>query len=68
MTILFTSHNLFFVEKWANKMLVLDKGKAIFEGDHVEGLNNPKVKNILGSYEEIGKLFNNKRIELATQF
>ena len=53
MTILFTSHNLFFVENWAEKMLVLDNGKGIFEGSYKEGIKNPKIKNLLGSYDEI---------------
>jgi cobalt/nickel transport system ATP-binding protein len=53
MTILFTSHNLYFVENWANKMLVLDNGKAIFEGDPKKGLSYPYIKEILGNYEDI---------------
>jgi len=56
MTILFTSHNLFFVEKWATKMLVIDKGQQIFEGIPAEGLKNSEVRKLLGSYEEIAKL------------
>ena len=56
MTILFTSHNLFFVENWAEKMLVLDHGTAIYEGDNKIGLTNPKVKELLGSYTEIEDL------------
>jgi cobalt/nickel transport system ATP-binding protein len=56
MTILFTSHNLFFVENWADKMLVLNGGKSIFEGDPKKGLDHPKVKIIMGSYDEISEL------------
>ncbi|MFX1256243.1 MAG: energy-coupling factor ABC transporter ATP-binding protein [Promethearchaeota archaeon] len=56
MTILFTSHNLFFVEKWADKMLVLNSGKGIFEGAPKEGLNHPRIKKLLGSYDEISEL------------
>jgi len=56
MTILFTSHNLFFIENWANKMLIMDNGKNIFEGNPNEGLSNPKVLQLLGSYDEIKKL------------
>ncbi|MFX1477518.1 MAG: energy-coupling factor ABC transporter ATP-binding protein, partial [Promethearchaeota archaeon] len=52
-TILFTTHNLFFVENWASKMLVLDGGNVVFEGTPNEGLNNPIVMNLLGSYDEI---------------
>lgn len=53
LTILFTTHNLFFVENWAEKMLFLNNGTNIFEGKPEEGLNNPKVQEILGSYDEI---------------
>ena len=56
MTILFTSHNLFFVENWASKIMVLQDGKALFEGDPKEGLKNPNVKKIMGSYDQINEL------------
>ena len=53
LTILFTTHNLFFVENWADKMLFLNNGTGIFEGKPEEGLNRPNVRDILGSYDEI---------------
>lgn len=56
MTILFTTHNLFFVENWANKMLVLDNGKGIYEGKPKEGLNDTQVLELLGSYDKIRDL------------
>lgn len=61
MTILFTSHNLFFVENWANKMLVLEDGKALFEGEPKEGLKHPNVKKIMGSYDLIKELIQNNK-------
>ena len=60
MTILFTSHNLFFVENWAEKILVLDNGKGVFEGMYEEGIKIPKIKNLLGSYDEIRNLLEKK--------
>ena len=60
MTILFTTHNLFFIEHWADKVLVLNDGKAVFEGNIEEGLNSPKIKKLLGSYENILNLLNQK--------
>lgn len=57
MTILFTSHNLFFVEKWAEKVFVLKEGRKLFEGNPLESLNQPEVKELLGSYEQIERLF-----------
>jgi len=56
MTILFTTHNLFFVENWADKMLILNNGKKLFEGLPTEGLKDQFIMNLLGSYEEILKL------------
>lgn len=61
MTILFTSHNLFFVENWANKMLVLEDGKVLFEGEPKEGLKHPNVKKIMGSYDLIKELIQNNK-------
>ena len=58
MTILFTTHNLFFIEHWADKMLVLNDGKAIFEGSPDDGLNNTIIKDLLGSYNELLNLLN----------
>ena len=60
MSILFTTHNLFFIEHWADRVLVLNDGKAVFEGNIEEGLNNPKIKKLLGSYEDILNLLNQK--------
>ena len=60
-TILFTTHNLFFVENWAEKMLVLHDGKIVFEGTPLEGLNNSNVRALLGSYDEILSLIKKER-------
>ena len=60
MTILFTTHNLFFIEYWADKMLVLNDGKVIFEGIPKDGLNHPNIKQFLGSYNELLTLINQK--------
>lgn len=61
MTILFTTHNLFFVEHWADQMVVLNDGKKIFDGNPKEGLSNTDVKNLMGSYEEIFDLIQNHK-------
>ena len=52
-TILFTTHNLFFVEKWAYRMLFLDNGRISFNGTPQEGLSDSNVNKILGSYDDI---------------
>ncbi|MHA2009024.1 MAG: energy-coupling factor ABC transporter ATP-binding protein [Promethearchaeota archaeon] len=60
-TILFTSHNLFFIEKWAKKIFLLDNGQKVYEGSPKVGLNSPEVKKILGSYMELDDLISHKR-------
>ncbi len=60
MTILFTTHNLFFIENWADRMLVLNDGDAIFEGNPKDGLNHPKIMQLLGSYNDILALIDQK--------
>ncbi len=57
MTILFTTHNLFFAEKWAKDCLILKDGRTFYEGDPLEGLEKPEVKELLGSYEQIERMF-----------
>ncbi|MFW9878087.1 MAG: energy-coupling factor ABC transporter ATP-binding protein [Candidatus Thorarchaeota archaeon] len=59
-TIFFTTHNLFFVENWAEKILVLNEGKIVFKGTPLEGLNNSNVRALLGSYDDILSLFEKK--------
>jgi energy-coupling factor transporter ATP-binding protein EcfA2 len=55
-TILFTSHNLFFVRNWADKMFVLEEGGTKYEGNPLKGLKKPEIQNLLGSYQEILKI------------
>lgn len=61
LTILFTTHNMFFVENWAEKMLVIDKGTTMFEGNPIDGLNDPDIKNLIGSYEELLEILKDKK-------
>jgi energy-coupling factor transporter ATP-binding protein EcfA2 len=53
MTILFTTHNLFFVEYWAQKMLVLKDGTSLYEGDPLEGLKDSRVIDLLGNNDDL---------------
>jgi energy-coupling factor transporter ATP-binding protein EcfA2 len=65
MTIIYSTHNLFFIENWAENVLLLDRGKGIFEGDPKEGLMNPRMKSIMGSYAELKELID-KHKKIAT--
>ncbi|MFX1379058.1 MAG: energy-coupling factor ABC transporter ATP-binding protein [Promethearchaeota archaeon] len=57
-TILFTTHNLFFVEHWADELIVLDNGRVIFGGQPNQGLGDVNIKKLLGSYDDILALLN----------
>ncbi|MFX0023629.1 MAG: energy-coupling factor ABC transporter ATP-binding protein [Candidatus Hermodarchaeota archaeon] len=60
-TIFFTTHNLFFVEHWADELIVLDNGQVIFEGTPKDGLQDLSVKKLLGSYNDILSLVKKSR-------
>ena len=60
-TILFTSHNYFFVENWADTMLVMNDGENIFYGNPKEGLNKENVRNAIGDLNEIKLLLTNQK-------
>ncbi|MFW9896786.1 MAG: energy-coupling factor ABC transporter ATP-binding protein [Candidatus Thorarchaeota archaeon] len=60
-TLLFTTHNLFFVENWAEKMVVLHDGKIVFEGSPQQGLKDTDVNNLLGSYNDIISLLKKEK-------
>lgn len=61
MTILFTTHNIFFVENWAHKMLFLHDGEKLYEGSPKQGLNNSFIMNLVGSYKDFIDLLNNSK-------
>lgn len=50
MTFLFTSHERFFIENWADQMLFLNSGSRIFLGSPKEGLKHPRVARGLGDW------------------
>ncbi|MFX1450389.1 MAG: energy-coupling factor ABC transporter ATP-binding protein [Promethearchaeota archaeon] len=56
LTVLFTTHNQFFIENWANYVIILDDGKIIFKGNPIEALNNSRVQEIIGTWDEIMKI------------
>ncbi|MHA1380849.1 MAG: energy-coupling factor ABC transporter ATP-binding protein [Candidatus Helarchaeota archaeon] len=55
-TILFTTHNHFFIEFWADAVLVLNDGKIIFNGNPVDALKDSKVQKTIGTWNEIMNL------------
>lgn len=55
-TILFSTHNHFFIEFWANSVIILDKGQIIFNGKPRDALNDPQVQRAIGTWDEIMNL------------
>ncbi|MHA1752239.1 MAG: energy-coupling factor ABC transporter ATP-binding protein [Candidatus Helarchaeota archaeon] len=53
MTILFTTHNHFFIQFWADRMVVLKNGKIIYKGIPNKGLNLPEVKKAIGTWDSV---------------
>jgi len=55
LAILFASHDQRF-HKWSENLLVLNRGKMIFCGTTVEGMQNQMVKDALGDLSELDEL------------
>ena len=55
----FSSHNLFFVENLTEHMLFLAIGKIIFDDTPLKGLGDTRIKNLLGSYDDLLSLIKN---------
>ena len=61
LTIIFTTHNYFFVENWADTMLVMNSGEKIFYGDPKEGLEKENVRSAIGDLDEIRLLLTSQK-------
>ncbi|UCE09865.1 MAG: ABC transporter ATP-binding protein [Candidatus Thorarchaeota archaeon] len=53
LSILFTTHNRFFIENWTDSMAVLDKGRIIFDGSPQEALSSPDLVDKIGNWEQL---------------
>ncbi|MHA1269034.1 MAG: energy-coupling factor ABC transporter ATP-binding protein [Candidatus Helarchaeota archaeon] len=53
LTVLFTTHNHFFIQYWADRMVVLKLGKVIFVGDPNIGLNQSEIKDAIGTWDSV---------------
>lgn len=54
MSLLYTTHNRFFLENWADSIAVLDNGKLIYDGATESALLDTSINKQTGNWEELG--------------
>jgi energy-coupling factor transporter ATP-binding protein EcfA2 len=52
-SVLYTTHNRFFLENWADSVLVLNNGRIIFDGPTNEALSNQSVLDQIGDWNKL---------------
>ncbi len=52
-SVLYTTHNRFFLENWADSVVVLRRGQVIFDGSTEEALGTPGVIAQIGDWEHL---------------
>ncbi|MHA1928157.1 MAG: energy-coupling factor ABC transporter ATP-binding protein [Candidatus Thorarchaeota archaeon] len=52
-SVLFTTHNRFFLENWADSVVVLKEGRVIFDGPTDEALSNQLVLDQIGNWDKL---------------
>jgi len=65
-TVVFSSHNYSLVEKWADRMIVLNGGFSIFCGDSRIGFQDEALIKILGDPAELDNLSRKPKVSLMT--
>ncbi|NHI83733.1 MAG: ABC transporter ATP-binding protein [Candidatus Thorarchaeota archaeon] len=53
MSVLYTTHNRFFLENWADSVLVLRNGSVLYDGSVNEALAREDVLNQIGNWEHL---------------
>jgi len=54
-SVLYTTHNRFFLENWADSVLVLNKGRVIYDGPIDEALDTPLVLEQVGNWNQLAQ-------------
>ncbi len=52
-SVLFTTHNRFFVENWAESVVVMDAGRVVFDGPVEDALADERVRSVIGDWESL---------------
>jgi len=53
-SVLYTTHNRFFLENWADSVAVLHEGKVIYDGPTERALEDSSINRETGNWEELG--------------
>jgi len=54
MSLLYTTHNRFFLENWADSIAVLHDGKLIYDGPTESALQDNSINKQTGNWDELG--------------
>jgi len=54
MSLLYTTHNRFFLENWADSIAVLHGGKLIYDGPTESALQDNSINKQTGNWNELG--------------
>ncbi|MHA2082784.1 MAG: energy-coupling factor ABC transporter ATP-binding protein [Candidatus Thorarchaeota archaeon] len=60
-SVLFTTHNRFFLENWADSVAVLKNGQIIFDGPTDEALRNSAVLEQIGNWDRLKERMKSSR-------
>ena len=58
-SILFTTHDRFFIENWSDTVAVLEEGKIVFDGPTSDALDDDTVTRNIGDWEQLRKKIRN---------
>ncbi|MHA1858114.1 MAG: energy-coupling factor ABC transporter ATP-binding protein [Candidatus Thorarchaeota archaeon] len=50
-SVMFTTHNRFFVENWADSVVVMHEGRVVFDGNVDEALNDDRIITLMGDWD-----------------
>ncbi len=54
-SVLYTTHNRFFLENWADSVLVLNNGRVVYDGPIDEALETPLVLEQIGNWNHLAQ-------------
>lgn len=64
-TILFTTHNRFFIENWSDSVAVIKDGRIIYDGPTRESLSRKEVTENIGDWNQLRKQIASYRTNLV---
>ncbi|MFW9967215.1 MAG: energy-coupling factor ABC transporter ATP-binding protein [Candidatus Thorarchaeota archaeon] len=61
-SILYTTHNRFFLENWADSVAVIDQGKIVFDGAVKDAMSDRTVVDMIGDWTFLRRLLAEARV------